>query len=566
VSFLAPIWLLGLLPWAGVAAWLMWGRRRRVDVPFLALWGGIEPQRRMRRSVELPPAGVLFVLAAALLGVVAAARPVVGRSGGGAVVTIVVDRGGTMTADGGERYRRLIETGGREVAAALGPGPVQLVFVPGGAAQRSDRAGWSEVAKRHAAVALATGDELRQAVKRLGATSSGPIVVLSDQSINAGEGRVVEISPGDRIENVGITRVAARDGPAEVMVGVGNWSSATRATLTVSSGGRQRPQDVELPPPGGVRNYFVQMDGLADVVGVAVAAEGDRVSVDDQGWLVREYSWPRLEVRAELPAELRRMVEVYQVRRPAGERSKVVALVDREDQLAGGAGVVVSRDASGSAAGGELRVVDHPVTRSVRWEQATSGARVAERPRGDWTPLVFRGGRVLVAVRPEPARRVWVGFGSEVFARTADYVVFWTNVFDWVGEGGAEFTAHEVRGLPPEWTLGGGGLPAGVENGLWPGVYRRTDGALRAVNTEAVVPVEAPQTPWRERLWQLGAKSHAGRDLGPAAALAAMALMAGAAATWDRGNRRSNVFAVAGGPVAEARGRRSARATKPGVS
>ena len=30
MSFAAPLWLIGLLPWAAVAVWMLRGRRRRV--------------------------------------------------------------------------------------------------------------------------------------------------------------------------------------------------------------------------------------------------------------------------------------------------------------------------------------------------------------------------------------------------------------------------------------------------------------------------------------------------------------------------------------------------------
>ena len=40
MTWAAPLWLLGLLPWSAVVLYLLWGRRRRTDVPFLDLWQG----------------------------------------------------------------------------------------------------------------------------------------------------------------------------------------------------------------------------------------------------------------------------------------------------------------------------------------------------------------------------------------------------------------------------------------------------------------------------------------------------------------------------------------------
>ena len=77
---ISPLWLLGLLPWAGVTAWLLWGRRQRTLVPFLPLWRGPAPVPRAKRSVQLPPAAVIFAILSMLLAVLAAARPAIARS------------------------------------------------------------------------------------------------------------------------------------------------------------------------------------------------------------------------------------------------------------------------------------------------------------------------------------------------------------------------------------------------------------------------------------------------------------------------------------------------------
>src|SRR5438552_1794249 len=105
--FSSPLWLVALLPWGAVAVWLLWGRRKRTDVPFLKLWRGPEKGERVRRSIQAPPLAVALVLWAALFALLASARPAARTTGlrGGTTVTVILDRGITMSARGGQAYR-----------------------------------------------------------------------------------------------------------------------------------------------------------------------------------------------------------------------------------------------------------------------------------------------------------------------------------------------------------------------------------------------------------------------------------------------------------------------------
>jgi hypothetical protein len=57
------------------------------------------------------------------------------------------------------------------------------------------------------------------------------------------------------------------------------------------------------------------------------------------------------------------------------------------------------------------------------------------------------GDSVLVAAREQPVREVWVGFQSGDFPRHADFVLFWSNVFNWLGESdwGQQVTTAQVK-------------------------------------------------------------------------------------------------------------------------
>jgi hypothetical protein len=114
--------------------------------------------------------------------------------------------------------------------------------------------------------------------------------------------------------------------------------------------------------------------------------------------------------------------------------------------------------------------------------------------------------------------------------------MFWANVFNWAGGGAERFTSYPV-GTPMDgqWSaveLAGSVVPP--EAGLWPGLYRRSDGQLRALHAPDV-PIPAPlASNWRERLDRLRSNSAGKLDLTPWLSCLAIACLAGAAATWKQ--------------------------------
>jgi hypothetical protein len=86
-------------------------------------------------------------------------------------------------------------------------------------------------------------------------------------------------------------------------------------------------------------------------------------------------------------------------------------------------------------------VTDHAVTRDVDWPAVLADTRLASSPLpAGFTPLVRVREAPAIAVRPSP-RQVWVGFDAPAFASSVDYVVFWTNVLDFTGEGADQWPA-----------------------------------------------------------------------------------------------------------------------------
>ena len=131
--------------------------------------------------------------------------------------------------------------------------------------------------------------------------------------------------------------------------------------------------------------------------------------------------------------------------------------------------------------GGKVSVADHAVTRElgkVDWNSMASDG-VAELPEGGgWEVLVRVGEKAVLAVKNAPVRQVWVGVATQKMASAAEFVILWSNIFDWVGEGGEEFVGRTTGDLGSEWKAVEP-LPAGLKAGWWPGIYRRGDGAIR---------------------------------------------------------------------------------------
>jgi hypothetical protein len=487
MAFLSPLWLLALLPWALLAAWLLRGRRRRVKVPFLHLWRGPLPLETPRRGWRTPPMWLALVLLALLTALLAAAKPVV-RSHymAGAPLTIIVDRGMSMSAtdDGKPRYiavcERLAE---RMRQMPTPPRDVRLIAAPGDVTP-SAGSNWLEKVRSLPPTALDTRDAVIASVHDELARSDRPVLLVSDQMIAIANPRFVQIGPTGAIENVVIVKLSARASPTpQVMVRVRNDGARKIAHLRVSSD-QTSERAIELPPSGSEQNYFFDLPQLGQVIH-AQLLERDDQPADDQAWLVRESSFARIEIRAALSPELRRMLEVYQRNRPPSAQSRIVAVVDSEAKLPSGSpGIIVS--SALQPVRGSPNVAVHPVTRDVNWQAVADRAMAADAP-GGFAPVVSIDGRPLVAVRSDPARQVWVGFDAGGWSASVDFVVFWANVLSWVGEGGQEYAGHPLSDFQQDWKWEEPPkLSPAPLAGQWPGVYKSSDGMRHALNAPVV--------------------------------------------------------------------------------
>src|SRR3954469_22310967 len=98
MTFLTPWWLLALIPWVGLVLWLLAGQRQRVGVPFLELWGGPISGSPIKRRIQPPPTALACAIAALLIAILAVAAPVIHTGSRGPAITIIVDRGITVSA------------------------------------------------------------------------------------------------------------------------------------------------------------------------------------------------------------------------------------------------------------------------------------------------------------------------------------------------------------------------------------------------------------------------------------------------------------------------------------
>jgi hypothetical protein len=208
---------------------------------------------------------------------------------------------------------------------------------------------------------------------------------------------------------------------------------------------------------------------------------------------------------------------------PAGERAVVLPPV--ADRASG----------TGRGPTEQPEVAAHPVTRNLTWGDVGDPPLARVAPPDGWTPLVRTGGKVWVAVREQPIRAVWVGFDAGDWARSSDYVVFWANVLNWAGAGGERFAAHPVGSLEGGWAaveLAPSVAPP--EPMLWPGLYRRPDGTLRALRPPELPDHASAASDWRERLARSDDETGARVELAPWITLVSLLCLLGAAALWKR--------------------------------
>jgi hypothetical protein len=526
MSFLSPIWLTLLLPWALLAIYLLTGQRERVAVPFLPLWDRTISAPKAKRSFRAPPLPIVLLLVAMLLAIVGAAGPTFIFAYRNAA-TLIIDRGVTMSA--AARWPRE-PTRARDMMYASGYGELLYRFLPG--TEELNQV----ILKVPSPLAENSQDALNDAVRSALGEDDDPVVIVSDQTVTTANPRIVQISPEDSVRNVGVVSVSARATPnAQVMVRLRNQSDLNDAAITVRSGDAVHTQKIQLPAREGEQNYFIDLPNLADVVEVKIDAKDD-LPIDNVAWLVRRQAWPRIQPVDPLPAEVQRMIEVYQKNRPASANSSSVVLATALAHLpAARPGIVMASGTPAPVDRNALNIVPHELTRDVDWSPLASSATNASLPSADWTPLVRAGDSVLLAIR-EDAKQAMIAIDPRSAASSPQFVILWGKLFDWAGQGGDAYSTDRVHAIDDAWKLVTTDDASKRYDPPLAGVYRRRDGALLAMS--ALDVTFTPPKPFdRTRLEASLRKSASRANLRPL--LLAIGILSALASLWLLKPRRT---------------------------
>jgi hypothetical protein len=273
-------------------------------------------------------------------------------------------------------------------------------------------------------------------------------------------GAIPPLPPDVRIEFLAVRNVPT----TQAMIRLCNQSDLTTAKLTVRAGGAVVSAKVDLPGRGQMRNYFVDWPVSGSTIEAEVSGGADN-KIFHQLQATGRTIWPMVAARGALPPEVNRMIEVYSRRRPPGAGSKHIAVATASENFVADEPTAIlmsPRSGTGGLSAKKLIVGDGPLTRSINWAGALAGAQVESPPSGDWQAVVSAAGRIIVASREKPFKQVWVGFRSDNFPHRADFVVFWSNVFMWLGdvEGSYEASAQsEPAAMPPSAPATRNGLP-----------------------------------------------------------------------------------------------------------
>jgi hypothetical protein len=490
------------------------------------------------RGPEVPPLAIAALLGAAFFAILSASEPLlIGPAGSGQAVTLIIDRGLTMSArPNGGAFRFVMATASAESSIdEVCPGAkIILRLVPPVPGSSDDASSYS--AESTTPSASADPDALALAVRRALVDTPGSVVLVSDLQIPVEDPRFVQITPENALNGAGIDSLTVVGDPhPQAMVRVSNQSDSTQASLTLQSDDKQIDSPILLPPRGEAKNYFIDLPNAGAVVEATLHADGDTI-LNQRAWAVRRDIWPKIVAGEGIGPELRKMIDVYTHLRPSGPDSKEVtmsvSLEPLEGEQVGAAWVLPQPDDVPLDMTQSLKVDSSPFsTEGVDWLDILSGATAARTgPSADWQPMVTVGNVVVVAARTRPVRQVWVGFQSTDFPDRPDFVVFWSQVFNWLGNAGSVYEASATAPIAGDWI---------------PGLYVDPTGQKQALNAPPMPTQFVTGLDWRATLSNIPPQLRRGtRGIGGFLSIIALILAVVAAATWQK---RKRTFPAYGG-------------------
>jgi hypothetical protein len=470
MTFAASLWLLMLVPWAGLVAWMLLGRLQRTAVPFLDLWrvGAPAVAKNPQKRLIFPPFFIVCLLLASLLSFLAAAQPRITLIpySEGPLITIIVDRGLSMTAldHGVPRWKSLVQILRSPLQSRFGMGQTRLILIPDGKTVEADRVNWAVYANESVPPPADTRSILPAVVEQALSRGDEIVVVLSDQPLQRNP-RLIQVPPINPAENVGMVAAAVSDLPKpQLMVRLRNDSSRAATSLQID----QTEHSLTLPPRGQEKDYFIDLPRVPSAVSLKLTAADDQ-PLDNSAQIIVSTHSTGMDPQAELPPPIRKVISAYEKVRGVAEdpsrRLRVTTQLTSEPRP-----MVVVAAGLQPLSNAPPAVTDHPITQFIDWGSAIRAATVADPPGDGWEPIVSVGGHPLVAVREAPARQTWVGFSSSSWMRSSDFVIFWTNVLDWTGGVSDQSRFIGVRAVPI-------GPPASLD---WPDILRNLPLSQRA--------------------------------------------------------------------------------------
>lgn len=182
-------------------------------------------------------------------------------------------------------------------------------------------------------------------------------------------------------------------------------------TLTIEPGLSHH----RLPPSG------------AESVSLRIA---DGQSDNNTALIVRGDDRPRLGRGLDLPSSLLRFADAFEALKPPSDRTVVLAITPNRDTR----WPTISLATVDSEATFPITIADFEPAFGVRWDRLNDLQLTSEPlPERDEVVVSDATGRPMVAV-DRRKRHVWIGFRSEEFTKTGDFVRFWADMITWADE------------------------------------------------------------------------------------------------------------------------------------
>lgn len=525
-----PLSLLLLVPLAALVIYLLRGRGKPAYVPHLPLWDVTRFQPAKRRF-RAPPLSIVFALLAIFWLILASAGISIPlRHPGIERMTIVIDRGLSMSAGKPTRFQEVLSR--PEIQSLIASG-AKVVFVPP----------WHGAPASAPPTAIVDPEAIRRAVALQLKARSSDVVLISDEPLQIGAGRVLRIAP--RIPpTISIERFAVRQGKrSQAMVSIRNQSSFQHAVLTIDSGPSESSSRIDLPATGGTRNFFIDLASVSEVISAKISSAA-APAPDNPAWLVRHSAWPILRVVSAVPPDLQRMVDVYtRLRAPSGDSRPIYIGSDPENVPADRPAIILAPNMSLPVDPAIIEQISPPPGLPLHFSsESWHDMQISLHPPSGWRTILESSGHAILALQDHLPQRIWIGFWSNQMTRSADFVLFWSNLFGYLNESEPIYASQACAPLARGWRRIQPSDAGGVDDapGLFPGVYRSSDGELVALDAPPM-PISLAASdeltsaiPLEAQLSHLSSTGQARRRLGWMLVILSLGSVLMAAMLWPR--------------------------------